>query len=214
MIQEFIDLPVEAGIFYYRMPDKESGHISSVVIKEMLHVTGDGKHTLSELIRKNDRAFLHWKNLKSTYAGHWHSVLSAGESLELVSLGNHCRGATFLNGNHLITPKMERSVNALVSHMDNFYYGRFDVRAEDFDALENGIFKVLELNGTNAEPAHIYHPGASYMEGQKTLIRHWKLMFEISRKNHLRKNVPYPSLAQSFREYKRFKTLKTINKIS
>lgn len=209
MIQEYIDLPIEAGIFYYRLPDQDKGHISSVVIKQMLRVTGDGQHSLGELIKQNDRAFLHSDTLYCNYTSQWNTVLSEGEVLELVPIGNHCRGTTFLNGNHLINPEIEKSIDLLASHIDGFYYGRFDIRAKDFGALENGCFKVLELNGANAEPAHIYHPGASFLAGQRALMHHWKIMFRISRLNQLTRKVPYPSLGQSIREYKRFRALKT-----
>src|SRR3982751_4346080 len=50
VIQELINLPMEFGVFYTRFPDEECGRITSVTMKEMLHVTGDGKSTLRDLI--------------------------------------------------------------------------------------------------------------------------------------------------------------------
>jgi hypothetical protein len=46
LIQEFLDLPVELGVFYTRMPDESEGYVNSVVIKDMLSVMGDGKSTV------------------------------------------------------------------------------------------------------------------------------------------------------------------------
>src|SRR5690606_35921276 len=45
IIQELVDLPVEAGVFYLRYPDEDRGKVISVVLKEMLHVVGDGSST-------------------------------------------------------------------------------------------------------------------------------------------------------------------------
>ncbi len=49
IIQELIDLPLEYGIFYMRFPNQEKGVVTSIVMKEMLSVTGNGKSTLQEL---------------------------------------------------------------------------------------------------------------------------------------------------------------------
>ena len=49
-IQEYVDYPLEVGIFYYRYPDAETGHISGIVGKEFLTVTGNGKDSLIQLL--------------------------------------------------------------------------------------------------------------------------------------------------------------------
>ena len=65
IIQELVDLPLEYGIFYMRFPHHEKGVVTSIVMKEMLSVTGDGKSTLQELILNKDRAKLQWQKLKA-----------------------------------------------------------------------------------------------------------------------------------------------------
>jgi hypothetical protein len=50
IIQELVDLPLEYGIFYTRFPNQERGTVTSIVMKEMLSVTGDGTSTLQDLI--------------------------------------------------------------------------------------------------------------------------------------------------------------------
>ena len=55
IVQEFINFPVELGIFYIRYPDKEHGHITSVVKKELLVVTGNGINNVEELMKRNSK---------------------------------------------------------------------------------------------------------------------------------------------------------------
>src|SRR5688572_21164199 len=45
LIQELVDLPVECGVFYTRFPDEKDGKVNSIVLKEMLVVTGNGSST-------------------------------------------------------------------------------------------------------------------------------------------------------------------------
>ena len=43
---------------------------------------------------------------------------------------------------------------------------------------------IMELNGSGAEPAHIYEPGFSLLKGWSLLLKHMKIMWKISRANH------------------------------
>ena len=110
IVQELVDLPLEFGIFYTRFPHKEKGFVSSIVMKEMLAVTGDGKSTLQMLILKKDRAKLQWRNLQEVYQERLNEVLKEGAKLELVSIGNHCLGTKFLDGSHLINEKLSETL--------------------------------------------------------------------------------------------------------
>ncbi len=63
-IQEYVDFPFEAGVFYYRFPGEPKGIVSSIVVKELLYVVGDGKSTLEQLIIKKPRARMQYSELK------------------------------------------------------------------------------------------------------------------------------------------------------
>ncbi|MGC3942924.1 MAG: hypothetical protein QM762_00035 [Chryseolinea sp.] len=67
LIQEYVDLPLEFGVFYTRFPNSRKGHVTSIVRKEMLSVTGDGNSTLRELILNLDRAKLQWDTLSISF---------------------------------------------------------------------------------------------------------------------------------------------------
>jgi len=95
LIQELVDLPLEFGVFYTRFPNTGSGKVTSVVMKEMLTVTGDGTSSLQQLILRLDRARLQWPILQSKFQGRLEEVPGPGKKVELVSIGNHCLGTSF-----------------------------------------------------------------------------------------------------------------------
>jgi hypothetical protein len=208
IVQEFVDLPLEFGVFYVRNPRDENGKVTSVVMKEMLTVTGDGKQTLQELIMQKDRAKLQWPTLKDRYKDDLNAVLNAGEKKELVSIGNHCLGTTFLNYGHLINEKLSKTFDDISKQIEGFYFGRFDLRCNSIEDLYAGNIKIMELNGCGAEPAHIYQPGYSLPKAMGELFIHWRTIFEIAHENHIR-GVNYTSIKEAIHCYKAFKNATT-----
>ncbi|MEK6781727.1 MAG: hypothetical protein AABY93_08470 [Bacteroidota bacterium] len=208
LIQELVDLPLEFGVYYVRFPSEEKGFVNSITAKEFLFIEGNGQKTIQQLILEKDRAMLQWETLKKTYKDRLDEVVEAGKRLELVSIGNHCLGTKFLNGNHLITEKLSASFDHISKQIPGFYFGRYDLRCASLEDLENGKVKIVELNGCGAEPAHIYQPGSSLREAFNVLITHWKNMYRISAENHKR-GVPYLPLKEGRKIYKKFKALKS-----
>jgi hypothetical protein len=208
MVQEFVDLPLEFGVFYTRFPNQKQGHVTSVVMKEMLAVVGDGRSSLQELILRLDRAKLQWDTLKVKYGDALNKCVPEGERIELVSIGNHCLGTKFLDGSHLINADLHRSFDAISQQIPEFYFGRFDLRCHRIDDLYNGNVKIMELNGCGAEPAHIYHPGYSLRKALGVLFSHWRNIFLIARENQ-RRGVSYTPLREAVAHYKKFKAATT-----
>jgi hypothetical protein len=210
LIQEYVDYPLEFGVFYYRMPGEPHGTISSIVQKEFLSVTGNGCDDLATLILTNDRAILQWDLLKIKYAKSLHKILPSGKKKTLVSIGNHCLGTKFLNANHLITPELISVFDKISVGIEGFYYGRYDLRCSNLNDFYLGKnIKIMELNGAGAEPAHIYDPGFSIWEGWKVLLHHWKVLYEISIQNH-KNGTPYMRFSEAFEIWKRIKANKSI----
>ena len=87
---------------YHKTADSRHGIISSIVIKEFLSVIGDGKSTLLQLIEKGERTSFHLELLIESHQSELQTILPLGKKLQLQEIGNHCRGTTFKNGNHLI----------------------------------------------------------------------------------------------------------------
>lgn len=204
IMQELVDLPLEFGVYYVRFPSQPSGFVNSITGKEFLSIVGDGVKSLKELILEKDRAKIQWETLRKVYADQLKEIVPSGKKMELVSIGNHCLGTTFLNFNHLINDKLNSSFDAISKQISGFYFGRFDLRCASLQDLENGNIKIMELNGCGAEPAHIYHPGSSLIKAVAVLITHWRNLYRVSKENHER-GVPYLSLHEGKLIYKRVK---------
>lgn len=207
LIQECLTEPIELGVFYYRYPEDKKGNISSIVIKEMLNVFGDGHSSLKELILTNDRAKLQWPVLKEKFKGKLDTIPKLDEEINLVAIGNHSRGTKFLDGNHLINEKLVEVFTLISNQIDGFYYGRYDIRVNSIEDLYNGNIKIMELNGAGSEPAHIYQPGYSLLYAYKIIFQHWKILYQISRMNN-KKGIPYLSFNEALAIYKRTKASK------
>ncbi|MEM7109089.1 MAG: hypothetical protein AAF519_12750 [Bacteroidota bacterium] len=206
LVQEFLDMPLEMGVFYYRYPNEERGEVTSIVIKEMLTLTGDGISTLGELVYNNDRAKLQGTELQKKYDQAWDQVIAKDDSLELLSIGNHCLGTKFLNGNHLINERLNSTFDKISAQVEGFYFGRYDIRVSSIEDLYKGKIKIMELNGAGAEPAHIYDPNFSFFKGVGVLLRHWHILYTISLQNH-KKGIPYLSWKEGKQEYAKVRTL-------
>ena len=206
LIQEFVDLPLEFGVFYVHYPSEPKGRVTSIVGKEMLAVIGDGSKSLATLILELDRAKLQWNTLRVTYRDKLNEVIPKGEKIELVSIGNHCLGTKFLDSNHLISERLSQSFNAISTQVDGFYFGRYDLRVASLSDLEEGRVMIMELNGCGAEPAHIYNPGFPLLEACRVLFKHWSDIYRVSVENHQR-GTAYLSFREARAIYKRFKSV-------
>ena len=203
IIQELIDLPVECGVFYTRFPNDDSGKVTSLVLKEMLSVTGNGCSTLQELIFSHERAKLQWDRLREMFASRLNTVPERDERVELNPIGNHCLGTKFLNGNSHIDDALSAAFDAISKTIGEFYFGRFDLKCASLDDLRKGNVKIMEVNGCGAEPAHIYQPGFPLLKAWQTLFVHWRNLYRISTQNHKR-GIPYTSTKEGIQIYKKF----------
>jgi hypothetical protein len=184
LIQEFVSYQKELGIFYYRMPGEDTGHISGIVGKRFLAVTGDGESTIKTLLIKEPRYLLQLPSLMQTESERLKIVLPLGEKLTLVPYGNHARGAEFIDLSHLITTQLSETMDKVCQQIPGFYFGRLDVMYNDWEKLKNGQeFQIIELNGAGSEPTHIYDPSHSIFFAWKEIIRHWNLLYKISKMN-------------------------------
>jgi len=203
LIQSFVKAPLECSVFYYRHPSQEKGIITSVTLKTLLSVIGDGTSTIEQLIRKNDRAYLQLETLKLNATIDFNAKLKEGEEQNLVPYGNHVLGAMFMNYNHIIDEQLVTSFDHISKQIDGFYYGRFDLGCNSIADLKAGLqISLFELNGAGAEPAHIYDPSFSYCKAQQVLAQHFKMMYDAAMANHTN-GIPF----MSYGEYKQTKKL-------
>jgi hypothetical protein len=195
-VQQYISFSNEVGIFYYRFPDQDKGRITGIVEKKFLTVTGNGKDTLQQLLRKDKRGIMYIDSLEKIHADILEIVLPAGEKKIVSPYGNHARGALFLDHSFEIDEELTALMDTISKRIPEFYFGRFDIRYNSMEKLKRGKdFSIIELNGAGAEPTHIYDPRHSIFFAWKEIIRHWNILEKISRMNHKR-GYPYPRLKE------------------
>lgn len=205
-VQEFVHYEREAGIFYYRYPGETRGHLSGIVRKEFLTITGDGHSRMIDLIRMDKRAILQLKSLKSMYGAELNRVLPAGEDKLLVPYGNHARGARFLDDSHLIDEALTHAIDTVCRQIPEFYFGRLDIRYRDWEELKQGRnFTIIEVNGAGSEPTHIYDPAHSLFYAWKEIIRHWVILWRVSHLNH-QTGVRYLTVREGIQMFRDNKT--------
>jgi hypothetical protein len=211
LIQEFIPYEMEAGIFYYRLPNEEKGHVSGIVYKEFLTVTGDGQSTILKLLQKDERCILQLPALKEQFSNRLNDVLPAGVEEIIVPYGNHARGAKFLDASSEIDETLTAVIDELCRQVDGFYYGRMDVRFQSWEDLRKGInFSIVELNGAGSEPTHIYDPKHSIFFAWKEIVRHWNILYKISKQN--RQHAAYMGFRTGIKMFRdNFSYLKLLN---
>ncbi len=176
--------PFEAGVFYYRLPGEEKGHVLAITDKVFPVVVGDGRSTLAELVWAHPRYRLQAETFLARHEAVAGRVLERGERLALGLAGNHCQGALFRDGEHLRTPELERAVDEMARAVPGFFVGRFDVRYSDLDAFRAGRdLAVVELNGVTGEPTNLYYPSWSPWSAYRLLFRQWSLLFRIGAAN-------------------------------
>ena len=201
VIQEMITLPLELSIFYVRYPAGEKnmqGTITGIIAKEYLHVTGDGNLTLQQLIENHPKAFMMADEQKIKHEKNLRDVIPANEKYLLNELGNHNRGANFINLKNKIDEQLINVIDKINLYSKNLYYGRYDVKTTSLEDLRQGKnISILEYNGVGSEPNHIYDIGLSYMQAINIIAMHWKYMFEIGRINY-KKGIKYISFSKGF----------------
>ncbi|MEH6309197.1 NRDE family protein [Olivibacter sp. CPCC 100613] len=213
LVQEYIDYELEAGIFYYRFPGEKKGCISGIVGKEFLSVTGDGKSTIANLIKRNDRALFQLEDLYMQYGPILSNILPKGIKQILVPYGNHSRGSKFVDLNHYITEELTTTIDQICQQVPGFYYGRLDIKFHSWEELEKGCkFSIIELNGAGSEPTHIYDPQHSLFFAWKEIYRHWQILYQISKINAQQKGIDLMRIRDGIKmikEHRRFKKLIT-----
>ena len=193
LIQEFIEYPIELGVLFSRMPNEQSGRVSSVTLKEFLTVTGDGKSSIEDLIMNSTRARFQLEALRNRLGEGIQEIIPAGEERLLEPIGNHCRGTKFVNANHLINDALHKVFTTIADSFEGFYYGRFDMKVSSFEDLYKGKnIRIMELNGVSSDPGHIYDPRYYIWEAYRDLGWHWNRVAGISIENQKRGIKPLP----------------------
>jgi hypothetical protein len=206
VLQEFVADEGEAGIFYVRHPDEASGRITSITLKHVPLVIGDGRSTLRQLIAADPRAGRVPHLYLARLAGRLHDVPRPGERVPLVFVGNHCKGSIFENGTHLATPALTEAFERIARALPAFHFGRIDVRFASLSALLRGEgFRIIEINGVGSEATHIWDRDTTLREAWRAQFFHYGAAFRIAAANRARghRSCGFQAMYRLWRRQKR-----------
>ena len=182
MIQAIIPYELELGIFYVRLPNEDKGRITSIAIKGFLKVMGDGSSSIKQLMLNDYRASLQIERLSKQM--NLERIPNSNEYILLEPIGNHCRGTSFINGNHLINETLNEVFDEISKQIEGFYYGRFDLKVKSLEDLFKGdTIQIMELNGLTSDAAHIFDPYFRLRDAYATQIKQCKISYQIARQN-------------------------------
>lgn len=191
LVQRYVPGPREVGLFYYRFPHEPRGRIFAITEKVFPVLTGDGQHTIEELVWRDPRArFIAEKYLRR-FGGRRAEVPAAGEIVKLVEAGNHAQGCIFQDGQRLWSEQLEQRIDDISQRLNGFFIGRYDIRFDSEEDLRAGkSFQIIELNGASSEVTSIYDARNSLGAAYRTLFRQWDLVFAIGAANRQRGSLP------------------------
>ncbi len=187
MVQQLIDKPGEAGIFYMRHPAEAHGRVSSLTLKFAPLITGDGISTIEQLVRADPRArrvmqlYLKPRNREK------HRIPATGEPVRLVFVGNHCKGSIFRDGSAFVTPALAQWIDEIARGIPGFHFGRFDLRFSSLADLQAAKdLTIIEFNGGASEATHIWDPDMTLRRAYGDHFAHIRAMFAIGAANRRR----------------------------
>jgi hypothetical protein len=204
IVQEKIDYEIELGLFFIKMPNEKNVRIPSVVIKEFMTVKGDGQNTIATLMQLENRSAKQIERLQNTNPKLLFQIPNKNENVLLEPIGNHCKGTIFRGANDLVNDKLINVFTNICNQIDGVHYGRFDMKVKSIEDLYAGKnILMLELNGINADPAHIFDPEARLRDAIKTQAYLAKLGFVIA-KNNINKGAKSIGFAALYGVVKKF----------
>ena len=191
MLQRYLDEPGEAGIFYVRHPRQPRGWLLGILLRHYPQVTGDGLHSVAQLIEADARLHRAMRNPREHECRHDpDEVPAAGDSVRLSLIGSTRVGGCYEDGSALASAELLAAIEAIAGDMPQFHAGRFDVRYRSLPDLRAGRFTIMEVNGAGSEAVHAWDPKYSVWQVYRMVFAKQRLLFEIGAANRARGHRP------------------------
>lgn len=181
LLQEYLGEGFEFGVFFTKDPKDNQATITSLTLKIPLQVIGDGQMDIKKLVISHPRASRYPHEIMYSDLSY---VPLKNELVKLSQKGNHCKGAIFLDCSDYIDEDMVAAFERICAPFEGFFYGRLDVKVKDWEDLwEDERVRIIEVNGCNSEPIHIYSPENTYLNALKSVKYHFSVMAGIAKSN-------------------------------
>lgn len=196
VLQAYVADDGEAGVFYVREPGQAHGRLIGLALRSFPQVTGDGRRSIAELVAADPR-------LQRLSADGLHRVEldrarvpAAGERVRLATIGSTRVGGLYRDGGALLTLALTAAIDAIARDMQEFHFGRFDIRYASEDALARGEgFTIIEVNGAGSEAIEAWDPRLGPLAAFGRIFRKQRLLFAIAAANRRRGFRPIGLLA-------------------
>ncbi|MCB9246262.1 MAG: hypothetical protein H6606_07500 [Flavobacteriales bacterium] len=201
ILQEFVDYPLELGVYFVRDPETRKGKVVSLTRKGFLKVRGDGVRSVEQLMKCSDRAFLQIERIRKADPRKLTHVPEPGVEFLVEPLGNHCLGTEFIDANEHLCPEIDAIFDKIVAGFEGFHVGRFDLKVPDFESLKSGRnIRIFELNGVSSEPAHMYDSRYRVWDAYGEVLKFWKQIHRVATFNH-RSGAKYTKTSALLRHF-------------
>lgn len=189
ILQKFTEYQCEYGIFFIRYQGREK--ISGMNKKHFPSVVGNGKDNVLALAKQHERYTHHWQSFLQSVK--LERIPKEGEEVKLSFIGSHTLGCKFTDDTQRVTPELEAAVFRFFKSQPGFNFGRFDIKAESEEALLNGDFVVIEVNGVASLPTNMFDPKLSLFDAYRIFLHHGKMLVKIAKENHAKpmRLLPY-----------------------
>jgi hypothetical protein len=206
VLQQYLPVESEAGIFYARDPESGQGRIIGLALRYFPRVTGDSKNSVATLIAADPRATRLVKSSKHEPRYDAARVPASGEVVRLSTIGSTRVGGLYRDGRASITAPLTQAIDAIARDMPAFHFGRFDVRFDSLQELSAGRgFTIMEVNGAGSEAIQAWDPETGVVAGFRMIFEKQRILFAIGHAMRLQgvKPIGLMSLIQLNRRQQR-----------
>jgi hypothetical protein len=96
---------------------------------------------------------------------------------------NNLANTTCLNLDFKIDDRLHQAFEPLTADLTDVFFGRFDLIADSVEAIREGKFHIVEMNGAFAMPLQLYDVSMPFRTRIRGYSQHWAVMAEIVRQN-------------------------------
>ena len=176
LAQAYIEGEFEYGVFFERQ--KNNGVITGINQKHYPTIFGDGISTIQELAEQHERYTSKWKSFLQEMDTT--QILKKNQKKILSTIGSHTMGCMFTNETKHSTPLLESKLQTIFSDVPGFNYGRLDVKSLSPEDFYKGIFEIIEVNGIESQPTHMFDPKGTWRNAMKIEWKHAKSLTLIA----------------------------------
>lgn len=180
IVQEYFDLPGEAGLFYVRRPGETRGRLLSLTVRTPPTVRGDGTSSMRELLARDERL----RGRTALYEGAaLDRVPEAGADVPLAAVWSYRMGGLYRDRSEAITSALEARIDAVATSMPHLHVARFDIRFASLAELRRGAFWIIEINGAGSEAIDFFDPAVPFFTAYRGILRKQAMIFALAAEN-------------------------------